>query len=140
MPTIRARASGRRRRHMTNQRGAHEKAASDADEDTSSRHRKASFPRRVSTWRATSAVAAIVAVGGLAPLFVVAISGVSHIEGSRSSEHVAKSQLIDYLYSCLESQVRHVVLPGSEVWISPDSPDVSAGPELPLISNPLRVV
>ena len=46
----------------------------------------------------------------------------------------------DSLYSCLSNQVRDEVPPGSEVWISPEAPDVSAGPRLPLIANPLRVV
>jgi len=127
---------------MTIPRGAHEKAssASDAYEDTNSRRRKALSPRRVSKWGARNAVTAVIAAGGLAPLLVVSISSVSHVEASRSTEHVAKSQLIDSLYSCLESQVRHLVRQGSDVWIPPDEPGVSAGPQLPLIASPLRVV
>jgi hypothetical protein len=124
---------------MNTQRGAHEKpeAAGDPDADGSTRRSRKRLRHLLNP---RSVLAVVIATGGLAALLVVSISSVSHIESTRSEENVDTSQLSDSLYSCLSDQVRREVPPGSEVWISPDAPDVSAGPRLPLIANPLRVV
>jgi hypothetical protein len=128
---------------MNTQRGAHEKrdGASDPDAGAATRrspNRPPNWPRH--SWNLRSVLAVIIATGGLAALLVVSISGISQIGSIRSDDNVVTSELSDSLYSCLSNQVRHEVPPDSEVWISPDAPDVSAGPRLPLIANPLRVV
>ncbi len=71
---------------------------------------------------------------------IVAVSSISHITRIRSHQQIATQQLVDSLYSCLEDEVRQLVPAGSQVWVNPNENGVSAGPELPLIANPLRIV
>jgi hypothetical protein len=96
--------------------------------------------RGTSRWGFRNAIAVVVALGGLTALSIVAVSGIAHVTQIRSHHQIATQTLIDSLYSCLEDEVRQLVPAGSEVWIDPNENGVSAGPELPLIANPLRIV
>ncbi len=127
---------------MTDHRGAHERPdnASGTDEYRRRRDRRDLSEREKSRWGLRNAMGVIVAVGGLTALSIVGVSGISHVTSNRSHQKIATQQLIDSLYSCLEGEVRQLVPAGTEVWIDPNESGVSAGPELPLIANPLRVV
>jgi len=65
-----------------------------------------------------NAIAAVIMLGGLTALSVVSYSSLSEVSEVRSQDVVGE-QRVDSLYSCLEAQVRHLVRPGSEVWINP---------------------
>ncbi|MGO9341221.1 MAG: hypothetical protein ACLP6E_01685 [Acidimicrobiales bacterium] len=126
---------------MTQQRGAHEKRADAGDDGDRStrRRRKTKRPTRRAQ-RARIVISALVTAVGLASLLMVSISSFPDITHERSQGQVATSQLSDSLFACLEGQIRHAVPAGTEVWVNPDAPEVNAGPSLPSVPDPLRVV
>ena len=84
--------------------------------------------------------AVVVAVAGLTALSIVSYTTISQVDQFRSQKAVVDSRLAGSLFDCLENQVHHLVPAGAEVWIDPVGTDVSAGPGLSPITDPLRVV